>query len=230
MDLQIRRHADSSLAVTLSFCRLSGARSARYPVAAGVAAAAADEGRHPPFPRGGVPRIPGEIRSAEGAAISSLELRELREVLGQARIEARRLRSEMQAARYELHQAQTLAYGWQQGRLLKRLLRRRYATILEEYDAARTNFRFLEKAMEQSYAVLVDAFRALAACQACWDTTSAVAVDRARERSNATRSITLKRVVLDCRPAPMMDPSLPALRLPNANGGDLYFLPGLLLV
>jgi hypothetical protein len=60
--------------------------------------------------------------------------------------------------------------------------------------------------------------------------TTAVAVDKIRERSSASVKVTRSPVQLDCKPADVLSPSRAALRLPNANGGDLFILPGLLLV
>lgn len=189
--------------------------------------------------------MPGEIRSAANELITSVGLRGFRELLGEANREYGRLKSELPPLQGQLASTQGRAYKWQNGRVLRHLLRKKYQSILSEYQVARREVDELQKAiercriaveiemdggMEQSYGALVDAFRALAACDLCWDTTSEAAVNQAVERTKATRSITRTPIVPDCRPAAIIEASRPALCFPNANGGDLFILPGLLLV
>jgi len=84
--------------------------------------------------------------------------------------------------------------------------------------------------MEDSYGVLVDSFRALAACDRAWDTTAEAAVNQIKERSSAARAVTRVVVIPDLQPAEVLAAARPAMRFPNANGGDLFLLPGMLLV
>jgi Protein of unknown function (DUF4236) len=191
------------------------------------------------------PPRPGEIRSGENEAITSVGLRELRALLGEVHKEAARLKAEVPAAQVELARAQSRAFKWENGFLLKHLLRSRFAAIQAEHETARSESAALQHEIEKcrvaleiemeggidtSYGALVDAFRVLAACDRCWDTMSSVGVDKAKERSSATNAVTRQRVVPDLRPAEIIAPSRPAMHLPNANGGDIFILPGLLLV
>lgn len=191
------------------------------------------------------PPLPGEIRSAENEAITSVGLRAFRELLVEANRESLRLKSELPSLQEQLRSTQKKAYKWQNGVVLKHLLRKRYAAILTNFQSAQKEVDELTKSiercrvaleiemnggMDQSYGALVEAFRELAACDVSWDTTSEAAVDRVKERSRAFRQITRTKILPDCRPADVIAPSRPSLRLPNANGGDLYILPGLLLV
>jgi hypothetical protein len=189
--------------------------------------------------------LPGEIRSAENEAITSVGLRAFLNLLVEANRESHRLKSELPSLQGQLTSTQTKAYKWQNGVILKHLLRERYATILSDFQSAQKEVNELKKSieqcrvaveiemsggMDQSYGVLVEAFRELAACDISWDTTSEAAVDQVKERSHASRQITRTRIIPDCRPADVIAPSRPSLRFPNANGGDLYILPGLLLI
>ncbi len=186
-----------------------------------------------------------EIRSADNEALTSVGLREFRDLVAEAYAESRRLRSELPAIKAQLQKAKTRAHKWENGFLLRRVLRKKYAKILEEHEEAKTEAAELEqsiercrialeiqmeKGMEDSYGALVDSFRALAACDRCWDMTAAATVNQIKERSTATRTVTRAAVVPDLEPAEVLAPGRPAMRFPNANGGDLFLLPGMLLV
>lgn len=191
------------------------------------------------------PVLAGEIRSADNEALTSLSLRELRELLAEAYTEFQRLRTEIPAADAELYGAQRRADKWQHGLLFKHILKKRYASILSNYEAAKHEREALTTEMEKcrvalelhmegeidtTYGAMIETFRALAACERRWDTTSSVAVDQFRARSQATSTITRTPVTLDLSPAEVIAPSKPAMHLQNANGADLFILPGLLLM
>jgi hypothetical protein len=188
---------------------------------------------------------PGEIRSQDNDVITSLTLVELRNLLAEAYAESRRLRAELPAADAEVRRTQGRADRWTNGILLKHLLKRRYQSIVQESEATRAERLALgqeiercrialeielEGGIETSYGALVDSFRALAACDRCWDTTSEVAVDQFRQRTLASKAISRRPVTLDLRAAGVVAPSRPVLHLQNRNGGDLFLLPGFLLV
>ena len=188
---------------------------------------------------------PIEIKSAANDQITSVSLRELRDLLAEAYQEARRLQSEVPAADRELYTSQNRAYKWGKGHVLKHLFKAKYQTILENFATTQAECKALAEEIEKcrialeiemeggidtSYGAMVEAFNALAACERCWDNVAARAVDQGRERSSANRSIDRRPVGLDLRPADVIAPSRPALHFQNANGGDLYILPGLLLV
>ncbi|HEX9732289.1 MAG TPA: hypothetical protein VGG06_09920 [Thermoanaerobaculia bacterium] len=189
--------------------------------------------------------LPGEIRSDGSEVITSLSLKDLRDLLFEAYHEAQRLRREIPAAEAELLRTKRRAYKWENGYILKHILKKRYQTILEDFEASNSERKALDEEIEKcrialeiemdggidtTYGTMVETFRALAACERCWDTTSAVEVDQFRKRSKADRSVTREPITLDMRPADVIAPSRPALHFQNANGGDLYILPGLLLV
>lgn len=188
---------------------------------------------------------PGEIRSAENAQLTSVSLRELRDLLAEAYQESQRLRAEIPKANEELSRTELRARKWENGYILKHILRKKYGEIVADYESSRSEREALDDEIEKcrialeieldggidtTYGAMVETFRALAACERCWDTTAAVAVDQVRERSKATRAVTRQAVVLDLKPADVIAPSCPALHFQNANGSDLYILPGLLLV
>jgi len=195
----------------------------------------------PPAPSG----IVGEIRSADNEALTSVSLKELRDLLAEAYAESQRLKADIPAADSELHSAQSRAYRWEHGILLKHIMKKKFASILGDYQSARKERDELtseiekcrvalevemEGGIETTYGTVVETFRALAGCERCWDTMSSVAVDQFRERSTATSSVTRSPIVLDLAAADVIAPSKPAIHFQNANGADLYVLPGLLLM
>ena len=199
----------------------------------------------PPPPSAARGAVHGEIRSAANDALTSVSLRDLRDLLAQAYAETQRLERDTPAADKELKAAQTRATAWSNGILLKHLLKKKYQAILDDHSAAQAERRALDEEIEKcrvaleidmdggietTYGRVVETFRALAACERCWDNVAAVGVDKSRERSSADRAISRRPVNLDLRPATVIAPSRPALHFQNANGGDLYLLPGLVLV
>jgi len=157
----------------------------------------------------------------------------------------RRLKAEIPSLDFQLQRRQAKAYKWQNGFLLRRILKGKYAAILEQYEQAQAERDALTEEIEKcrvaleieidggietTYGRLVEAFRALAGCEKTWDTTSEIAVDQVHARSKATANITRTVVTFDMKPADVIAPSRPAMHFQNANGGDLFILPGLLLV
>jgi len=137
------------------------------------------------------------------------------------------------------------AYKWGKGHILKHIFKAKYKAILDNFATAQAERKELDAEIEKcriafeiemdggidtTYGAMVEAFSALAACERCWDDVAAVAIDQRRDRTKATRSVDRRLIALDLRPADVIAPSRPALHFQNANGGDLYILPGLLLV
>lgn len=189
--------------------------------------------------------LEGEIKSAGNDAVTSLDLKEFRDLLADAYKEYRRLRQVMPECISQVETTCARAQKWTDGFFLKRLLRKKYERLLREHEQAKSEQEALHAEIEKcrialeidmeasigdTYDSLVEAFRGLAACECCWDTTSAVPINKVLERSSADQSITRTRVQLDLEAADVLAPSLPAPHFQNANGGDLYLLPGFLLV
>lgn len=192
-----------------------------------------------------VPPLQGEIKSAENDALTSVSLREFRDLLADAYAESRRLKAEIPASETELKKTRTRAYKWQNGFVLKHILKNKFQSIMSEYETAKDEREALDQEIEKcrialeleleggidtTYGNLVEIFRSLAACERTWDTTSSVSVDQFRERSKANSAITRTPVTLDLSPAAVIAASKSVLHFQNANGADIYILPGLLLM
>ena len=192
-----------------------------------------------------IARLAGEITSAPNQQLTSVSLRELRDLLAEAYQESQRLKSQIPEADQEVHTTQIRAFKWGKGLVLRHLFKAKYATIIGNFTIAKSEREALDAEIEKcrialeiemeggidtSYGNLVESFAALAACERCWDNIAALPADQFRERTSANHTIVRRPVVLDLRPADVIAPSRPALHFQNANGGDLYILPGLLLV
>lgn len=187
----------------------------------------------------------GEIRSGSNDEITSVGLRALRQLLAESHVEYHRSLEELPAIRAQSESASARAHKWERGRVLKHLLKKRYASIQQDSSAAKLELDELEKqietcrialeidleaGIESTYGALLNSFRALAACERSWDATAETDIDRVRERSSASFALTRSSVTLDCSGCELLLSSRSAMRFPNANGGDLFLYPGMLLV
>jgi hypothetical protein len=186
-----------------------------------------------------------EIKSAPTNQLTSFSLKGLRDLLSEAYQESQRLKSEIPQADRELYVTQTRAYKWDHGYILKRLLKKKYQIIMEEFASTQAERKALDKeiakctialeiemegGIDTTYGAMIEAFRGLAACERCWENVAARSVDQFHERSHASRAIDRRAVTLDLKAADVIAPSRSALRFQNVNGGDLYILPGMLIV
>ena len=192
---------------------------------------------------GSIP-LPGEIRSADTQNLTSLSLKGLRDLLEEAYTELVRLQAEIPNADAELGRTKMRALRWQRG-LFKHIRKKKFASILSEYQTSKTGREDLDKEIEKcrvalevemeapmdsTYEAMVAAFRTLASCEKTWDTTSRMAVNQIRQRSTATSEIMRTPVAIDCSASKILSPSRQAMHLQNANGADIFILPGLLLM
>ncbi len=186
-----------------------------------------------------------EIKSAPTNQLTSVSLKDLRDLLSEAYQESQRLKNEIPQADRELNLTQARAYKWGHGYILKRLLKKKYQAIMEEFTSTQSERKALDEeiakcvialeiemegGIDTSYGAMVEAFRGLAACERCWENVAARSIDQFHERSRATRAIDRRAVNLDLKAAEVIAPSRPALCFQNINGGDLYILPGMLIV
>ncbi len=86
-----------------------------------------------------------------------------------------------------------------------------------------------EPELEAAYQKLSDAFDTLAASRMIWDITSSVEVG-VSERSEASAAVNRQPVAFDRMSLELITSSHRAMRLQNANGGDLYIYPGFVLM
>lgn len=189
--------------------------------------------------------LPGEIASGTSDEITSDGLRAFRDLIVEAGSEANRLRAELPAIRAQADTQRSRRDAWERGFLFKRLFPARLEARVAEAKEAERELEELEGQIaacalplkvdlpnehRSAFATLTQAFDALAQCRCCWDTTSEVAIDRVRERSWASSAVTRRLVRLGRTAPPLVRFDGPVLFFPNANGGDLFILPGFLMV
>lgn len=81
-----------------------------------------------------------------------------------------------------------------------------------------------------AFAELVREFKSLQSCDAIWDISESIGVDRARTRSAAAAAVARHRVSFTQASLDAIDSDFESLRFCNANGGDLFLFPCFLAV
>lgn len=188
---------------------------------------------------------PAAVASAPIEAMTSAGLRELHALVADAYAESYQLEKRCYVGEKRKTEAQKRANAWQRDTIRQTLFRKTYEKVLDEYEAARDDLRAIKqdlegchislgmemsKWMETTYAEMHSTFQALSTCVSSWDVTSRTKVAKFAERSAADASITRVPIKLDSRPCPVLAYAGATLRFQNANGGDLYFYPAMLVV
>ncbi|MBI3125174.1 MAG: hypothetical protein HYZ10_12295 [Ignavibacteriales bacterium] len=84
--------------------------------------------------------------------------------------------------------------------------------------------------IQSSFKTLVNCFRALSQSEFIWDITTSQLIDRVKARSYASNSIDRKRVNIFFSKVDMIKIEEDALHFQNANGGDIYIYPTLIII
>ncbi len=87
-----------------------------------------------------------------------------------------------------------------------------------------------EPEVQEQYDRLVAAFKGLMASHKIWDVTSAHYQDRVAARSLASTVVNKREVRFGIRSLPDIQSDLEVLYFQNANGSDLYFYPGFIVM
>ncbi|KIO78248.1 hypothetical protein TH53_04315 [Pedobacter lusitanus] len=84
--------------------------------------------------------------------------------------------------------------------------------------------------IKEKYNQLVNAFRKLTACHKIWDVTSAHFQDRVAARSSASTIVNKRNVRFALSSISHLKSNFETLYFQNANGADLYFYPGFIIM
>lgn len=188
--------------------------------------------------------LAGEIRSAEVAGLTTPDLQGLKQLINEAAAQKASLKLDLAAALASREQA------WRKLRRREQMPLRLF--LKGEIPAARAAFEEAEgEALKVAEAIalsevrvvfafdppalaaqrdLVEAHQALSRSRRIWDVLSSVAVDRVRERSAASSAIRRTPVALSTVSDSVVAGDQIGLRFQNANGADLDFFPGFLLM
>lgn len=185
------------------------------------------------------------MESAPIDQLTSTSLREVRDLVAAAHKEFVRLSAALGPAEKRKADAQKRAYAWEHDELRQTLFAGKYEKVLDEYEDARDDLKEIKAHLEAcritlgmdvgtwaetSYSSLVSAFRGLASCVRCWDITRNIAVSKFAERTEASPALTRVPIALDERPSEVLAHAGATLRFQNANGGDLFLYPAMLMV
>jgi hypothetical protein len=201
-----------------------------------------------------VPAPPGraptgfDVERVESAALEFLNspaLRELRDMIVAARTQLVEVIGEHRVAEQQRDRLSTefdrksrsifRVFMRRRLRRLERALLPRAAAEVERLaewrEASRVTAQFhSSEAAAKGWDRLVLAFDTLMQSQAVWDVTAGRSTDRARERTAANRSVDRQPVRLGWASHAAVAFEGRALQFDNANGSDLVFYPGVLLL
>jgi len=96
-------------------------------------------------------------------------------------------------------------------------------SIIELHSPASDN-------IQTSFKKLEDCFRSLSQSEFIWDITTSQLIDRVKTRSYASNAINRKRVNIFFSKVDMIKIEEEAFHFQNANGGDIYIYPTLLII
>ncbi|SFL99617.1 DUF4236 domain-containing protein [Halanaerobium salsuginis] len=101
----------------------------------------------------------------------------------------------------------------------------------DKYEDFKLDIDFnMDDSILDDYLVLKKNFKKLIEVETIWDITSSKYVDRVKERSSASTSVTRNKVLFSKSSLDFIDTEYEALKLQNANGGDLYIYPGFIVM
>jgi hypothetical protein len=184
------------------------------------------------------------IESASTYELASEALAQLQRIFADAHAEQQALDAELAAARPDVATKKTRWEGWNNGFLLKHLMKSTFHRIQSEAEESSARLAELEEQrrlaavattieiadeQKQPFGRLCDAFARLSDCNRIWDTLSISRADQFRERTIAAHSIERSPVRFQLARSPLLVCDWKVPHLANANGGDLFFYPGFVL-
>ncbi len=87
-----------------------------------------------------------------------------------------------------------------------------------------------DREFSEQYRQVIDSFRHLMESQKIWDVTSVHYQDRVAARSSASALVNRREVRFRMQPLPFIRSQTEVLYFRNANGADLYFYPGFIVM
>jgi hypothetical protein len=186
----------------------------------------------------------GAIKSASTDALTSPGVEGLKRLINEAfarRIDLRKRISRYQSEAESAERKRKIAEWF----LIRLFMKRRIPTLALQEEKARAILRQTEHdlescsikidfgfddAMNAAFSAFIRTFEEARTCTAIWDITTSVAINRVAERTLAANSIARERVQLNFAKSEIIDSHEPPAHFENANGDELFFYPGLLLV
>lgn len=185
----------------------------------------------------------GAIRSGATEDMTSASLQQIKNTLIEAFGERQVLLGEIHRAGGALQtasaQLQKLQNSWFARTFRKKKIEETEASVAESqamFDELQQQLQLCSVQIENRYDAefekavnnLLASFRELLQCRIIWDVTSSVGIGKT-EKSAAGSAVRRTPVKFEFTNVAIVDSSQPAMRLQNANGGDLFLYPGFLL-
>jgi hypothetical protein len=185
-----------------------------------------------------------EIGSASVEQLTSESLRELRNMIADARSQRSELEDDLRQAR-ALHLSQTSELARRQRSLFRYFYQRRIAELeaaipetnaeierLESWlDATHVEMNFeTGDAAKKAYASLVRAFDVLRTSDRIWDVTSDRNTHRVLERTSASRMLVRTPAIVEFSTSDLVRFEGRPMRFQNVNGEDILIYPGMALM
>jgi hypothetical protein len=185
-----------------------------------------------------------EVHSASTELLTSDTLKQVKKLIQDAHQQRFDITCDLDKARVARSTAGLRFDSWNEGFLLKKLLKKAFAKRQEIYETEKARVDELEEQLRLSaiateidveheqaelYYRFRDEFASLCECAAIWDVKSYQATDKFHERTVADSRISRERVRFELASCDLIqwDQKVPHLR--NAKGGDLYYYPGFIL-
>jgi Protein of unknown function (DUF4236) len=185
-----------------------------------------------------------EIKSAGSSGLTTPGLAEFKRLLEQTKLEHGEISRDLAHWREEEKIASRKFVSWQNGWLLRRLLKAKFQRLrltAEEFSARRAELEEQEtlsrlktqlelpEGVIEAFHQLSDKFVILARALCIWDTVGQRSTNRVAERTTATRVIDRKRVSFQLGKCELIESEWSVPHLENSNGGDVYFYPAFVL-
>jgi len=183
---------------------------------------------------------PFEIKSFQPELLSSDGLFGLKESIIKAREIKKELKDESEKAKSKKNGALFLAiithiliFG-----IFIKWFRENYKKAkadAEDAEQTYNNFKLdidfnMDETLLKEYILIKDCFEKLKDSKKIWDITSSQSIDRVKERSSASSTVTRVPVTFSYASLDFINSKYEAIKLQNANGGDLYIYPGFIII
>lgn len=185
-----------------------------------------------------------EIKSAGSSGLTTPGLSEFKRLLELTRLEHGEISRDLAHWRAQETIASGKLISWQNGWLLRRLLKAKFQQLrlaAEEFSARCAELEEQEilsrlktqlelpEGVTEAFHQLSDKFVILAKALCIWDTVGQRITNRVAERTTATRVIDRKRVSFQLGKCELIESEWSVPHLENSNGGDVYFYPAFVL-
>lgn len=185
-----------------------------------------------------------DISSASVEELTSDSLRDLRDMIADARSQRQEIEADLAQAR-SLHQDQIDDLERRESSLFRFFYKRRIAELNVAIPETATEVERLESWLQathveiqfgttdiakKSYAALVRAFETLTGCASVWDVTSDRTTNRVVERTRASRALVRDPAVIEFSNSDLVQFEGRAMRFENVNGEDILIYPGMAIM